>query len=241
MDQKFLEKLNSYQVPDRAIDLIRNSRVVFLVGVSAAGKDSVLSGLLKSDDYHLIISHTTRKPRENNGIAEQDGVEYHFIDLQTAEKMLDNHEYIEAKQYSGNVYGTSIAELQKAQDDQKIAITDIEVQGVVEYRSVADNVIPIFILPPDFDTWMQRLTGRYQGNINQQDLNKRLHTAKHELEESLKKPYFQYVVNQDLDQAIQIADAIAHGNFSEKKNELAKNVAKQLLKDLDGHIGTLDS
>ena len=134
------QKLKDYQVPQEAIELIQKTKVAFLVGVSGAGKDTVMKQLLATGKYHYIVSHTTRKPRENQGILEQNGVDYHFIDLETAETMLDNQAYIEAKMYSGNIYGTSVAEIQQAYADNKVAISDIEVQGVAEYKAVAPSV-----------------------------------------------------------------------------------------------------
>jgi guanylate kinase len=239
MDQSLLNKLENYKVPAKAVELIRNTHVAFLVGITAAGKDTILHKLLESDDYHHIVSHTTRKPRENHGILEQDGIDYHFIDLETAEAMIDNGGYVEAKVFSGNVYGTSVAEIQMAHDEGKIAITDIEVQGVAEYKAFADNVIPIFLLPPDFDTWQTRLTKRYgESGVDPYDLRRRLETNKKELQEALDKPYFEYVVNQDLDLTVKIVDEVAHGNFSKKKNKEAREIARQLLNNLDSHLSS---
>lgn len=239
MDQDFIQKLVDYKLPKKAVELIRSSRVCFVVGVTAAGKDTILRHLIQSPEYHHIVSHTTRLPRENHGVLEQDGVDYHFIDLETAEEMLDKGGYVEAKMVHGNVYGTSVAEIQMAHDEGKIAITDIEVQGVFEYRAVADNVIPIFLLPPDFETWQDRLHGRYGDSADPADIKKRLETAKSELIEALEKPYFEYVVNNDLDTTVMIVDEIAHGNFSKEKNEKARAVARQLLTDLEAHLKTL--
>jgi guanylate kinase len=179
------------------------------------------------------VSHTTRPPRSNHGVLETDGVHYHFIDLETAERMIDNNGFIEAKIYSDNVYGTSVAEIQMAHDEGKIAITEIEVQGVAEYKAVASSVIPIFIVPPDYQTWQERLLGRYDGNANSKDLKKRLETAKVELRDALEKPYFEYVVNKDLETTVKIVNEIAHGNFSSKKNEEAREIARQLLNELE--------
>ncbi len=89
MEQALLQKLTDYKIPKQAVELIKASQVVFLVGVTAAGKDTVLSRLIAMPDYHHIVSHTTRLPRTNHGVMEQNGVDYHFIDLKTAETMLD--------------------------------------------------------------------------------------------------------------------------------------------------------
>ncbi len=231
--QSLLNKLANYRVPPRAVELIKSAQIVFLVGVAGAGKDTIINELLKSGDYHYIVSHTTRPPRYNHGVLERDSFEYHFIDLKKAEVMLDNQEFIEAKLVHGNIYGTSIAEIQAAKDKSEIAITEIEVQGVAEYRAVSDTVLPIFLLPPDFQTWQARLQKRYGGEVDEEDLMNRLQTAKAELQDALNKDYFEFVVNDDLNKAISIVDEIAHGHLSSKKNEEAKIIARELLAQLD--------
>lgn len=229
MNDSLLQALQNYRMPARAAKLIRGTRIVFLVGVTGAGKDTVIHQLIKSSDYHRIVSHTTRLPRRNHGVLEQNGVDYHFVDQQTIETMLESGGFVEAKQFSGNVYGTSVAEIQMAYDEGKIAITEIEVQGVAEYRAISDKVTPIFLLPPDFDIWQQRLSQRYGEAVNPADLAKRLATAKIELQEALSKNYFEYVVNEDLEETIKIVNEIAHGYFSTAKNDQAKTIAKDLL------------
>lgn len=230
MDAELTDLIDNYLPPQKAIDLINSTQIAFLVGVSGAGKDTILRELLKSGQYRLIISHTTRKPRENRGILEQNGVEYHFINYDEAKQMLINNKFVEAKRYSGNVYGTSIAEIEKAQIEEKIAISDIEVQGVAEYRAVSSKVIPIFLLPPDFETWQRRLMSRYGGvNPDNEDMKLRMNTARRELKEALDKDYFEFVVNDDIPRAIKAVDEIAHGQFSREKNKLAKDIATELL------------
>lgn len=236
MDDSLKRKLADYKTPKKAIELIRNTRIVFLVGVTGAGKDTVIHELLKSGDYHGIVSHTTRAPRYNHGVLEQNGIEYHFVDFPTVEIMLDSGGFVEAKQFGDNVYGTSVAEIQMAHDEGKIAITEIEVQGVAEYRAVSDNATPIFLLPPDFETWQSRIHKRYGDTVDPAEVRKRLETAKLELQEALDKDYFEYVVNKDLSTTVRIVDEISHGNFSREKNDQAKAVARNLLQDLNNHL-----
>lgn len=236
MDTNLTQQLANYKIPAMAVELIRSTNIVFLVGISAAGKDTVIGELLKSGDYHNIVSHTTRQPRYNHEIMEQNGLDYHFITLAQASAMLENQEFIEAKLVHGNVYGTSIAEIQKAKDKSEIAITEIEVQGIAEYRAVADTVLPIFMLPPSFEIWQERLFKRYSGEVDQADLRARMSTAKLELQEALDKDYYEFVVNQDLEKTIMIVNEIAHRNLSSDKNDQAKEIARQLLIDLDREI-----
>lgn len=233
MNKELIGLINSYAMPGRAIELLQKAKVVFVVGVSGAGKNTIISGLLKTGKYKLVISHTTRQPRENHGVMEQDGQDYHFIDEETAESMLANDEFIEAKFYSGNIYGTSLKEVEDAYHEGKIAVSDIEVQGVAEYMNASSNVTPIFILPPDFETWQARLRLRYGGKEpDQADMQKRMETAKKELNEALSKDYFEFVINDDLHRAVTAVDEVAHGSLSAEKNEQARNLAQDLLERL---------
>ena len=213
MDKKLQHLIDSYKISKPAIDLVRSTQIVLLVGVSGAGKDTIKHRLLKIGDYHHIVSHTTRLPRENLGVLERDGVDYHFISKEKAISMLENHEFIEAKLYGDNVYGTSVAEIQNAHDQKKIAITDIEVQGVAEYKAISERVISEFILPPDYTEWQNRLLARYGSKgASPEDMTKRMKTAVAELEEALSQPYYHFVVNENIDEAVRAVDSIAHHN-----------------------------
>lgn len=237
MDNELKTLLESYTVPTEAVELLQKAKVVFLVGVSGVGKNTILKELLKTGKYKLVISHTTRKPRENHGVLEQDGKDYHFIDESEAKRMLEDGEFIEAKIYSGNVYGTSLQEVKDAYTDGKIAISDIEVQGVAEYMEASSNVTPIFILPPDFETWQNRFKVRYgEREPEEADMRKRMETAKKELAEALSKDYFEFVINDELERAVKAVDEIAHGSLSVKKNETSRQIAQGLLDELKNFL-----
>ena len=226
------QKVDDYHLRPQTIQLVQQTPIVLLVGVTGAGKDTIKQALLKDHDYHHIVSHTTRQPRENKGVMEHDGIEYHFIDVPTASTMLDNHGFIEAKMYSGNVYGTSVGEIQLAHDEGKIAITDIEVQGVEEFHAISPSMRPVFILPPSFEVWQQRLLSRYEGKPDPEDLERRLQTAKLEIEFVLATDYFYVVVNDDLQTAISQVDSIARGTDVPRRSAHAENIMRDILAHL---------
>lgn len=228
----------SYQPSAAAIAVVARTNIILMVGVSGAGKDTIMNHLLKTGRYHYIISHTTRPPRLNHGVMETDGIEYHFINLETAEKMLKDKAYIEANYYSGNVYGTSVAEIQRAHDEGKAAITDMEVQGVHEYMQLAPKAVkPIFILPPNYETWQQRLRKRYGNHIedHQDDLAKRMATSKSELQHALENDYFYFVINEDIDTSVQEVDTIVWSRTAATSQQKGKALAKQLLEEAAKH------
>jgi guanylate kinase len=235
--QSLIKKLENYQPGAQVKQLIAEVPTLLLVGISGVGKDTIKQILLTAGKYHHIVSHTTRSPRKNHGIMEQSGVDYHFIDYKTAENMLDNQGYVEAKRYGNNIYGTSVAEFQMAHDEQKIAVTDLEVQGVEEYMQLAPkSVKPVFILPPNFEEWQRRVIERY-GNDHEDhavDIQRRQDTAKQELEHLLKSDYFYCVVNEDLEDTVKIVDSIAKGGaLDNKENQRGNEKASEILEALD--------
>jgi guanylate kinase len=232
-------KLTAYQ-PDASVkQLIKDTPILLLVGPTGAGKDSLKDKLLETGQYHHIVSHTTRKPRINHGILEQDGREYHFIDKATAEKMLDEHGFIEAKMYSGNLYGTSVAEIRAAHDEGKIAMTDLEVQGVAEYKALDPSVMAVFLLPPDFRTWQERLQRRYGDVVDAEDSRLRMQTALDELQQLLTTNYYVAVINDDLEETYQhIKTVVDSQNHTTPDEARARAVAEQLAKDIQAHLAS---
>lgn len=237
MDQELIQKLATYKPKLTTSDLIKNTPVIVLVGPTGAGKDSLKDKLLGTGDYHHIISHTTRLPRINHGVLELEGREYYFIDKKEALRMLDNQEFIEAKGYSGNLYGTSVAEIQTAHDEGKIALTDIEVQGVAEYKSFDPNVMAVFLLPPDFKTWQNRLRNRYGDVVDAADYRMRMETGLQEIEQLLNTNYYIPVINDDFEAAINEIQTISKtGKHDRTAEAVAHKVAEKLAVDIQSHL-----
>jgi len=242
-DRNLEQKVATYAPADNALKSIRAVPLLFIVGISGAGKDTVAGELLSkhAKDYQLMTSYTTRKPRENHGVMERDGVDYHFIDFQTAEDMLDEGAFLEANYYAGNVYGTSIAEIAKAGSTHKTVINDIEVKGVGQYVALGMNVKPVFLLPPDFKTWWDRLMARYEGLPDQRDIHKRMKAALMELDYVLQNDFFYLVVNNQLQHTVEVIAQITHDKMAEKRPASAIEVAKKIASEIEGALATIDT
>lgn len=235
---RITRELADYKPAETTTKLVQKTPIVLLVGITGAGKDTVKHKLLESGEYHHIVSHTTRMPRTNKGIAEQDGIDYHFISLEKAFEMAHAGQFVEAKFVHGTVYGTSVEEIEKAHTDDKVALTDVDVQGVAEYKQISPHVIAIFLLPPDYETWQQRFVSRYGSEgVDKGEAERRMQSAVRELEHALHVDYYHFVVNDDLDDTAAAADIIArnHDQFN-KKDDQARAKAEALLKTIKQHI-----
>lgn len=227
--------VENYQTPPDAIELVEKSRILLLAGISGAGKDTTKKHLLKNyDGYRDIVSHTTRPPRENNGKIEQNGVHYNFISKEEAEEMLKNREFIEAKFVHGKVYGTSVREIEKAFENGQISVTDIDIQGIAEYKKLSEKVVAVMILPPDFETWRARFANRYSSKAEfERDFEKRLPEAIESLERALEVPYYHFILNDDFRNTARIIDQILHQEVEFNYKDIEVRVrAEKLLADI---------
>jgi guanylate kinase len=176
---------------------------VVLAAPSGTGKTTLARRLVEDDDYAFSISATTRKPRPH----ERDGVDYTFVDRGRFEEMVGAGELAEWAEVHGQLYGTPRSQLEDAARRGVHVVLDIDVQGARQMRDAAPDTKLIFVLPPDVDTLLSRLTGR--GTEKPAEVARRLRTA---LEELQAVAVFDYVVvNDDLEQCLARIRAIASG------------------------------
>ena len=234
LKEQLIAKVAQYQPSVDKMAALKDTSIMFLVGISGAGKNAITQRLLAKypASYLRFVTHTTRKPRENHGVMEQDGVDYHFIDFETSERMIDARDYIETNVYSGNVYGTSIDEIKKAHDEHKTLISDVDVNGVANFLRHFPDSKPIFILPPNYETWQQRFMTRYKEGVDPSEWRTRMVTAQREIQHALSAGYYYFVVNDDLEKVTEYINAIAEGQISERRSTEAIAAANDILMKL---------
>ncbi|MCA9327234.1 hypothetical protein KDA14_01775 [Candidatus Saccharibacteria bacterium] len=214
MDADIKQLIDNYSPSQKSVDTLRQQKLVIFAGTAGAGKNAIMNGLLKSGKYHDIVTSTTRQPRENDGVMEQDGVDYHFLTTEQAAEKLRAGEYIEVAAVHEKVNGVLASEIERAAAAGKTPIVDVDVQGVHTFKSLSDNVIAIFVVPPSFDEWMRRIKHRYETEADFLEAwPVRRASAIKELEDALARPYYHFLVNEDLAQAVKSAEGIIqHGD-----------------------------
>lgn len=175
--------------------------LIVLSGPSGSGKSTVIKKLMeKRGNIHFSVSYTTRKIRAG----EVEGVSYNFVDRAEFERMIDNNEFLEYAQYSGNYYGTSLKVIEEKQAAGMDVMLDIEVQGAANVRSKCPGAVLVFIVPPTYEELERRLRGR--GTDPEDVIRMRLDRALDEIKEVGMYDYL--VVNDDVAKAADELDAI---------------------------------
>ena len=172
------------------------SGTLFIVAApSGAGKTTQVGRLLAEDaNVQHSISFTTRASRPG----EQNGREYHFIDVQRFLAMRERGEFAEWAEVHDNFYGTSRLWLEQRMQEGRDIMLEIDWQGAQQMRRQFPEAASIFILPPSIAELEQRLRGR--GSDSEDVIARRVAGALGEMRHVAEFDFV--IINKDLDVAL---------------------------------------
>ena len=202
--------------------------MIILSSPSGAGKTTLVKLLSERKGFVTSISHTTRTPRSN----EVNKKDYHFVDDNIFNKMIDDNEFLEYAKVFNNFYGTTKANIFANLKLGKNVIFDIDWQGTNQIISqkLKNKLITFFILPPSREELFKRLSNR--------DMKDKL-IAEERMKQFDKdvlhwKDYYYGIINNDLE--------ICYNQISEYIDAETKGKKKHYNKNLIGeHIKKLTS
>ena len=172
-----------------------NKGMLFVMsGPSGTGKGTICGELIKREDIYLSISNTTREIGEN----EKEGVNYYYISIDEFERMIRDGEMLEYAQYNGNYYGTNKKRVEEALNMGKDVLLEIEPQGALQVKSIFNDAVLIFVLPPSMEELRRRLVERGREPI--EVIENRIKASEWEIQQSDKYDY--KVINDDLEKCI---------------------------------------
>ncbi len=135
----------------------KDGDLIVISGPSGAGKDTIVSELLKRNkDIYLSISMTTRDRRKK----EKNGVDYYFVDEETFIKNIEKDNFLEYAKVYDKYYGTPKDEVVKRLENGIDVVLVIDIQGALNVKNLFKDAIFIFIMPPDLKTLMKRIIDR---------------------------------------------------------------------------------
>lgn len=175
---------------------------------SGAGKTTLINRVAhRFPTMRYSVSCTTRTPR----VGERDGVDYHFVDRATFERMIDEDRFLEYKEVHGNLYGTPAEPVYRNLERGISVLLDIDVEGAREVFRKMPDAVGIFISPPNAATLEKRLRSR--ATEDEHSIRRRLDNALSEMEAASEFTY--RVVNKNLDRAAEELTAIIERHMAE--------------------------
>ncbi len=184
-----------------------------LSGPSGSGKGTVLKEVLKKSDRIVYsVSATSRLPRAG----EIDGVNYYFKSRDEFEALIKMDAFVEYTETYGNYYGTLKSEVEKAIENGKNIILEIDPVGARNVRKHYPDAVLMFLVAPDLDVLSSRLSGR--GSENAETFKIRHESALSEMENATLYDYV--VVNDFVDRASDDILAIIRAENLRTKNSI---------------------
>lgn len=180
-----------------------NGKLLLFCGPSGSGKTTLVHHLLKRyPQLAFSVSATTRPKRAN----ETDGVDYHFLSVEDFKNRIAQNEFIEWEEvYQDRFYGTLKSEVEKILNEDKVAIFDVDVEGGLKIKSVfGDRMLSVFVMPPSVEALHLRLKAR--NSETPESYQARIAKSEHELSYAFR--FDQFIVNDDLNQALTEAERI---------------------------------
>ena len=132
--------------------------MVILSSPSGAGKTTLVKLLSHNKNFHISVSHTTRRPRPS----EIEDKDYYFVNHEKFEGLIKNEEFLEYAKVFNHLYGTTRSPVIEKLERSENVIFDIDWQGADQIKNKKLNykLITFFILPPSKEVLFERLSNR---------------------------------------------------------------------------------
>lgn len=186
-------------IPRRGVCLV-------LSAPSGAGKTAIAEALLATEpQLQASVSVTTRARRPY----EIDGVHYQFVTEAAFQQAVREDALLEwARVLQGtHAYGTPRAPVMEALAAGRDVVFDIDWQGHRQLREkLPDDVVSVFVLPPDLASLRSRLVGR--AGEQGEEIERRMRVARDEIRHWTE--FDHVVVNDELVSATEAVRAILH-------------------------------
>ena len=202
--------------------------MIILSSPSGAGKTTLVKLLSESRDFYTSISHTTRKPRNN----EEEGKDYYFVNNDQFQNLIKKKEFLEYANVFSHLYGTTKTPIIKNLENSKNVVFDIDWQGTeqIKKKNLEYKLLTLFVLPPSKKALFNRLSNR--------DMKDKL-IVDERMKEFNKdilhwKNYDYVVINDDLQRCFNEICELIDSFINESKNNYDKKL-------IEKHISKLTS
>lgn len=187
-----------------------SGHLVLIMAPSGSGKGLLIDHIRSTlPEVYFAISCTTRAPRPG----EIDGETYYFLSNEEFDQKIQNGEFLEWAEFSGNRYGTLKSEIIDPMKEGKVVLREVELQGILAIRELvpAANRTIVYIEAGSWETLKHRICARAPMSAEHLELRYQRY-----LEESKWKAFADVIIENN------------EGRLETAKAELQALVEKQL-------------
>lgn len=173
--------------------------LLVISGPSGVGKTTITREVIQRLDAVFSVSATTRPPTP----ADVPGQDYFFVNQAEFDQMVAGGQLLEYATVFGKYsYGTPRGPVEAALGAGRVVLLEIDVQGALQIRANLPGALLIFLLPPDDQTLLTRLTKR--GREGKEEIDRRFAEAKKEIATARDSgAYDCFFINSDLDKCVE--------------------------------------
>ncbi|KAM8849913.1 discs large homolog 1-like protein isoform 9-T9 [Spinachia spinachia] len=150
---------SSYRGPEELVlsyEPVAQQEVSYTRPVIVLGpmKDRINDDLISEfpDKFGSCVPHTTRPKRDY----EVDARDYHFVvSREQMERDIQDHRFIEAGQYNGHLYGTSVQSVREVAEKGKHCILDVSGNAIKRLQLAQLHPVAVFIKPKSVENIME--------------------------------------------------------------------------------------
>ena len=203
-----------------------SGQLFVISGPSGVGKSTLISAIReRTDGLGYSVSHTSRSPRG----AEVDGKDYHFVDRESFEGLIESGAFLEWARVYHDYYGTSYEAVKEPIETGMDVLLDVDTRGARNIKDHYDECVLVYILPPSLEALERRLKAR--GMDTEVVQRMRFEKAVNEIGEC--RWYDFIIINDEIEKAIGELQAVITAERCRSvhrepavRDILAKNISK---------------
>lgn len=219
--QELQQLVESYQPDPAALQALEPVRLLMTVAPSGTGKTT----LARASGLAMVLGDAARPPRKG----EQDGVDYWFRSQTEMERDARARQYIQiAIGAGGDLKGTRASSFPQT----GWAVFAVVAAAVPNFRSLpfAETKVAV-IVPPDYETWMQRMDGH---ELDERAREARVKEAEHSYQFALADSEALFVLNDTVEAGARRLLQVVKGETPDRHDKaraIAVNILAQLSAD----------
>lgn len=132
------------------------SYIYVLFGPSGCGKNTIAEMIKEEFQCKKFVTDTTRKPREG----EINHKDYNFVTKEEFLKGIEQSDYVEYTNYSGNFYGSRKASYEELLNQGENILLIMDIKGVLKLKELFPEKTKSVFIKSSFESLRERMINR---------------------------------------------------------------------------------